>query len=132
MNGVKEQQYIPQFFTGELKTPKIEADNERKSILSNEQLENVFLEFQDDPMFKFLPYPRWFRNKHKTLLNITDDERQQIKEAKEEMNVKLAYETNMKNAGVIKEIYDKKRIEILARAKKRLKINKRNKKHTTI
>ena len=125
MTDVKEDKYIPQFLTGEIQTPEIEG--EIKKYMSNDQLENIFLEFKDDPMFKFLPYPRWFRNKHKALLNITDDERQELKEAKEEMNIKLAYETNMKNAGVIKEIYDKKRKEILARAKKRLKINKRNK-----
>ena len=47
---------------------------------------------------------------------------------KEEMNVKLAYETNMKNAGLIQENYQKIRKEILQRAKKRIKKSKLKKK----
>jgi len=122
--------YIPKFLTGEIKSPEIEGI-ENKGLDKNftrEEFENAMLAFQDDPLFKFLPYPRWFRQKHKALLGLTDDEKQRMKEKKEEFNARIAFETNQQNIERICKEKDDHQKEIMRKAKKRIKQEKRSNK----
>ena len=113
--------WTPEVLSTNLQTPPITIENKEKLLeenLSREELEEYWLDYFDDPAFKFLPFPRWFRRKHKTLFGLNDEDREAIREAKEDLHIKLAYETKEKNRNKWLEEYRKKREAVINKRKK--------------
>lgn len=124
-------QTTPKFLTGEIKSPPIKDTKNDTEFLkskpfSRDEYEKVVLQYVDDPIFKFLPFPRWFRKKHRALLGITNDEKQRLKEEKEAFNTKLAFETNQSNIDKLVEEHNKTTKTMMKKAQKRIGKNKKS------